>query len=149
MVKKIKINEEEFNEWLQNAWHRQHDGLDRGFWYDPIRNKTCTTCETKNTMHNPSGELILIAWINGDNNADYDDICFCCSSYLGRNEETGEVDESCCDAWEGWKECELEYTDTPSFKNMQYECMQNVGWVEDVRKEAMEELDDDYEIVWI
>ena len=144
----IKINEAEFDSWLDDAWYNQHDGWDRGFWYNPQNQECVTTCETKSTRHNPSGELVCIAWVSGDNNADYDDICFNCSSYLGLNEETGEVDSSSCESWESWRECELKYTDNPSFRNMQFECMCNVGWVKNVKEEAMRELED-YTIEWV
>ena len=147
MVGYIHVNEDEFCTWLKNAWFRQHDGWDRGFWYDPTTNTCCTTCETKSTTHNPTGELILIAWVSGDNNADYDDICKTCSGYLGRNEETGEIDSSCCEGWEFWKECALQYTDDPSFKQMQFECMENVGWVENVKEDALKLSE--CEIEWI
>lgn len=144
----IEIEESQFTEWLQNAWNHQYDGWDRGYWYNPKSKEFFATCETKNTEHNPTGENILIGWVSGDNNADYDDICKTCSSYLGRNEETGKIDSSCCECWESWKELELKYTNNPSFKQMQFECMENVGWVENIKKEAVIRLNE-YKIEWI
>lgn len=145
---KIEVNVEEFSDWLQSAWCRQHDGYDRGYWYNPKTQKCVSTCETKTTEHNPSGELILIAWVNGDNNVSYDDICLGCSSYLGRNEETGEINHNSCEAWKDWYDCELEYTNNPSFKNMQFECMENVRWVDNVKVEAPQ-MPEGYEIEWV
>lgn len=144
----IRVNENDFSIWLMNAWMNAKDGWDRGYWYDPSENKCISTCETKNTEHNPTDELILVGWVNGDNNFDYNAICYSCSAFLSASEEN--ASEKDCDVWEDWRKNELKYTDNPQFTDMQFECMENVGWYEDFKNECEENLKNKkIEIEWV
>lgn len=146
---KIVINDNTFYIWACEAWKCCNDGLDRGFWFNPKTNTTTTTCETKNTEHNPTGELILIGWVKGDNNMSMENICEGCGNH---NKEY----PNNCEDWELWKKQELRFTDDPDPDDMRWDCMDNVGFMEDFKKQCLDEINtvrkinnlDEIEIEW-
>ena len=133
MVEYIEIDKMAFTEWLQGALLFQNDGYDRALWYDARAKQLTHTCEPKNTDYENIGQ-ILIAWVSGDNNRKYDDICNGCCANLGN------YNKIVCENWNNYN-----YKNYIRFIDFQYDCMENVGELD----KYMVELDAKYEIVWV
>lgn len=136
MVEYIEVDEMAFAEWLQNALLFRNDDYDRALWYDPIDKKIFETCEEELSHNHGYFECILIAYVKGDVDSKYDDICNGCCSNLGRDDD-GKV---ICGMWN-----DNNHKDFAYFIDFQYECMENVKELD----KYMVELDDKYEIVWV
>lgn len=134
----LEIDEFKFSDWLKNAWLHQHDGWNRDYWCDVSDMSFWDTCETKSTSFVNGGSVVLICHVSGDNNADYNSICDFCSSH-------DENYEHCCDAWEGYHESFPE----DDFEDMQFDCMGNVGWTDNIKEEIEERLSENFVIEWV
>lgn len=134
----LEIDEFKFSDWLKNAWLHQHDGWNRDLWWDSEDLEFWSTTETKSTSFVNGNSVVLICHVSGDNNADYNSICDFCSSH-------DENYEHCCDAWEGYHESFPE----DDFEDMQFDCMGNVGWTDNIKEEIEERLKNDFYIEWV
>lgn len=136
MVEYIEVDKMAFAEWLQGALLYQNDDYDRALWYDPIDNKVFGTCEEELSNNHGYFKMILIAYVKGDVNSQYDDICNGCCSNLGKDNNNKII----CENWNDYN-----YKNYKRFIDFQYDCMENVGELD----KYMVELDDKYEIVWV
>lgn len=68
----IEINSEMLFDFRKNACENQDDGFDRALWYNKETKEFFTTCESKSTNYtfSDSNQILLLIFINGDNNAD-------------------------------------------------------------------------------
>lgn len=80
----IEIDAEELYKFRLNGCIHQHDGNDRGLWYNLKTKELFWTCEPKYanyTFDNPN-EIVRIVWISGDNNSQgLLEVCEGCASH--------------------------------------------------------------------
>ena len=103
---KIEIDSKELFEFRLWVCENQYDGFDRALWYDLEEKKFFKTCESKSTNYvfNNPNNIILLIFVEGDNNSDgLYEVCDGCSGECDCEKEYELLSEVCfgevCDEW--------------------------------------------------